>query len=164
MPRMHTLTAAEHDAFNTPPVFSYAERETFFHVSESLDALLRTLRSPTNRVYLVLTVGYFRATIKLKETTASQLFRRLNSYSKQHPLYQALKEFGKIPKSDFILRFIDDVELRQAIEKQLNKSESANKFSKAISFGNNHDFLYGEKVEQEIAEGCRRLIKNAIIC
>ena len=24
--------------------------------------------------------------------------------------------------------------------------------------------MYGEKVEQEIAEGCRRLIKNAIIC
>jgi Tn3 transposase DDE domain len=56
------------------------------------------------------------------------------------------------------------VELRQAIEKQLNKGESTNKFSKAISFGNNHEFLYGEKVEQEIAEGCRRLIKNAIIC
>jgi len=44
----------------------------------------------------------FIATIKLKEATASQLFRRLNSYSKHHPLYQALKEFGKIPKSDFI--------------------------------------------------------------
>jgi TnpA family transposase len=106
----------------------------------------------------------FIATIKLKEATASQLFRRLNSYSKHHPLYQALKEFGKIPKSDFILRFIDDVELRQAIEKQLNKGESANKFSKAISFGNHQDFLYGEKIEQELAEGCRRLIKNAIIC
>jgi TnpA family transposase len=53
----------------------------------------------------------FIVTIKLQETTASQLFRRLNSYSKQHPLYQALKEFGKILKSDFILRFIDDVEL-----------------------------------------------------
>lgn len=106
----------------------------------------------------------FIATIKLKETTASQLFRRLNSYSRQHPLYQALKEFGKVPKSDFILRYIDDVALRQAIEKQLNKGESANKFSKAIAFGNNQEFLYGEKVEQEIAEGCRRLIKNAIVC
>jgi TnpA family transposase len=38
----------------------------------------------------------FVATIKLKETTASQLFKRLNSYSKQHPLWQALKEWGKI--------------------------------------------------------------------
>ena len=56
------------------------------------------------------------------------------------------------------------MELRQAIEQQLNKGESANKVSKAISFGNNHDFLSGEKVEQELAEGCRRLIKHAIIC
>jgi TnpA family transposase len=106
----------------------------------------------------------FIATIKLKQTTASQLFRRLNSYSRQHPLYQALKEFGKIPKSHFILHVVDDLTFRQAIEQQLNKGEAANKFSRAIAFGNNQDFLYGEKVEQEIAEGCRRLIKNAIIC
>lgn len=106
----------------------------------------------------------FIATIKLKEATASQLFRRLNSYSRQHPLYSALKEFGKIPKSDFLLRYTDILQLRQAIEKQLNKGENANKFSRAVSFGNNQEFLYGEKIEQEIAEGCRRLIKNAIIC
>jgi Tn3 transposase DDE domain len=56
------------------------------------------------------------------------------------------------------------VEPRQAIGKQLNKSENTNQFSKAVSFGNNHEFWYGEKVEQEIAEGCWRLIKNAIIC
>jgi TnpA family transposase len=106
----------------------------------------------------------FIATIKLKEVTASQLFRRLNSYSRQHPLYQALKEFGKIPKSDFLLRYIDILPLRQTIEKQLNKGENANKFSRAVSFGNHQEFLSGEKIEQEIAEGCRRLIKNAIIC
>jgi hypothetical protein len=50
------------------------------------------------------------------------------------------------------------------VEKQLNKGENVNKFSRAVSFGNNQEFLYGEKIEQEIAEGCRRLIKNAIIC
>ena len=32
----------------------------------------------------------FLATIRLKVTSASQLFKRLNSYSKQHPLYRAL--------------------------------------------------------------------------
>ncbi|TAE79466.1 MAG: Tn3 family transposase [Alphaproteobacteria bacterium] len=72
------------------------------------------------------------ATIKLKETTASDIFRRLNSYSKQHRLYQALKAFGQIIKSDFILRYIDDVKLRQAIEKQL-KGSSIN--------GDNYIFL-----------------------
>jgi TnpA family transposase len=106
----------------------------------------------------------FIATIKLKEATASQLFKRLNSYSRQHPLYHALKELGKIPKSDFLLRYTDILELRQAIEQQLNKGENVNKFARAVSFGNSQEFLYGEKVEQEIAEGCRRLIKNAIIC
>ena len=50
----------------------------------------------------------FIATIKLKETTASDIFRRLNSYSKQHGLYHALKAFGQILKSIFILRVIDE--------------------------------------------------------
>ncbi len=33
-----------------------------------------------------------------------------------------------------------------------------------ISFGHKHEFIQSEKEDQEIAEGCRRLIKNAIIC
>ena len=80
-------------------------------------------------------------------------------------------DLSGIPKSDFLLRYIDIEELRQTVEKQLNKGESANKFDRALSFGNNQEFLSGEKIEQsllrcigELAEGCRRLIKNAIIC
>ena len=106
----------------------------------------------------------FFATIQLKITSASQLFRRLNSYSKQHSLYQALKEFGKIHKSLFILKYYDNCAFRQSIEMQLNKIESSNKFSKAVSFGQSNEFIQSEKEEQEIAETCRRLIKNAIIC
>lgn len=104
------------------------------------------------------------ATIKLKKTTASDIFRRLNSYSKQHSLYQILKAFGQIIKSLFILRYIDDLELRQAIEKQLNKVELANKFTRAVAVGNPYEFTQAEKEEQEIAESCNRLIKNCIIC
>lgn len=103
-------------------------------------------------------------TIKLKETSASDIFRRLNSYSKQHKLYQDLKSFGQIIKSDFILRYIDDVELRQVIEKQLNKVELANRFTRAIAVGNPREFTQGDKEDQEIAESCNRLIKNSIIC
>ena len=106
----------------------------------------------------------FIATIRIKVTTASQLFKRLNSYSKQHPLYRALKEFGKIPKTLFILKYVDELEFRQAIEKQLNKVEGSNKFSRAVSFGHSQEFIQSEKEDQEIAEACRRLIKNAIVC
>jgi len=106
----------------------------------------------------------FIATIKLKHVTASQLFRRLSSYSRQHSLYKALKQFGRIIKSLFLLRYINDVELRQAIEKQLNKSENAHKFEGAIFFANNQEFQQSTKEEQLIAEGCKRLLENAIIC
>jgi len=103
-------------------------------------------------------------TIKLKEITASELFRRLNSYSKQHALYRALKAFGKIIKSIFILRYIDNLELRQMIERQLNKIEQAHRFTRAVSIGNPREFIQAEKQEQEIAEGCKRLIKNSSTC
>ena len=104
------------------------------------------------------------ATIKLKENTASDIFRRLNSYSRQHALYQAMKAFGQIIKSLFILRYIDDLTLRQAIERQLNKVELANRFTRAVAVGNPREFTKVEKEEQEVAEACNRLIKNSIIC
>jgi TnpA family transposase len=97
------------------------------------------------------------------KTTASQLLKRLSSYSRQHPLYRALKAFGQIIKSVYILTYLDDLKLRQAIEKQLNKMESANKFEKAIFYGSNQEFQQETKEEQLIAEGCKRLIANAII-
>jgi TnpA family transposase len=104
------------------------------------------------------------ATIKLKEVTASDLFRRLNSYSKQHALYRALKAFGQIPKSLFILQVIDDPVLRQAIEKQMDRIEHVHRFTRAVSVGNPREFLQAEKEDQEMAEACKRLIKNCIIC
>ena len=103
-------------------------------------------------------------TIKLKENTASDIFRRLNSYSRQHVLYQTMKAFGQIIKTLFILRYINDVELRQAIEKQLNKVELANRFTRDVAVGNPREYTQAEKEDQEIAEGCNRLIKNCIIC
>lgn len=103
-------------------------------------------------------------TITLKENTASDIFRRLNSYSRQHALYQTLKAFGQIIKSLFILRYVNDVELRQAIEKQLNKVELSNRFTRAVVVGSPREYMQVEKEEQEIAEGCNRLIKNSIIC
>ena len=105
----------------------------------------------------------FMATIKLRHSSASQLFKRLSSYAKDHPLYRALKEFGRIIKTQFILTYLDDLELRQRIEKQLNKVELANKFSKAVFFANNQEFQSGSREEQEISTACKVLIQNTIV-
>jgi TnpA family transposase len=105
----------------------------------------------------------FIVTIRERKTTATQLLKRLTSYSRNHKLYTALKELGNIMKTDFLLNYIDDVKLRQRIEKQLNKVEASNKFSKAVFFGNSSEFTVATVEEQNIANNSKRLIQNAII-
>jgi len=102
-------------------------------------------------------------TIKLKESLPSNILKRLSSYSKKNPLYKAIKEVGRIYKTIFLLRYYDEVLLRQNIEKQLNRVELSHHFAKAVFFGNNRELKYATKEEQEIAVGCRHLIQNAII-
>ena len=103
-------------------------------------------------------------TIKERKTSASLLLKRLTSYSRKHKLYQALREFGRIIKTQFLLNYIDDVGLRQQVEKQLNKVESVNKFSKAVFFGNSGEYFYATKDEQDVASNALQLIQNSIIC
>jgi TnpA family transposase len=105
----------------------------------------------------------FIATIKTRKTAASKIFKRLNSYTKEHPLYKALKGFGRIIKTIFILTYIDNLLLRQQIEKQLNKIELSNKFGKAVFFANGQEFRIGSNEEQRIIVACRSLIQNCIV-
>ena len=91
MPRMHILTAAEYQAFDTPPMFSDAERATFFQVSESLDTLLAALRSPTNRVYLVLTVLW------LAPAPPRGITAEINATATPNPRRERRKTRGFIP-------------------------------------------------------------------
>jgi len=105
----------------------------------------------------------FMATIKLRHSSASQLFKRLSSYSADHPLYKALKEFGRLIKTQFILTYYDDVELRQRIEKQLNKVEQSNRLSKAVFFANSQEFQHGDLEQQQITAVCTAVIQNAIV-
>lgn len=44
----------------------------------------------------------------------------------------------------------------------LTKVEQGNKFSSAVTLGNNQSFGWQTPYEQDIAQGCRRLIMNAI--
>jgi len=105
----------------------------------------------------------FMVTIKLKEVSASQLFKRLSSYAKDNPLYKAIKEFGRIIKSLFVLTYYDDVKLRQRIEKQLNRVELSNKFGRAVFYANNGEFKQASSEEQQVITACTVLIQNAIV-
>src|SRR3546814_6067615 len=46
----------------------------------------------------------------------------------------------------------------------LNQVELANRFTRAVAVGNPREFAYAHQDDQQVAEACNRLIKNAIIC
>ncbi len=101
--------------------------------------------------------------LKLKRVTASQFFKRLNSYSSEHPLYKAMKEFGRIIKSQFILTYTDDVKLRQRITQMLNRIELSNKFGRAIFYGRSGEIHVSSPKEQAKVIACKTLIQSCIV-
>ena len=70
---------------------------------------------------------------------------------------------GRIYKTIFLLRYLSEPPLRQAIAKQLNKVEHSHDFANAVFFGRNQEFKVSTKDEQEIALSCRHLIQNSIV-
>ena len=46
----------------------------------------------------------------------------------------------------------------------INQVELANRFTRAVAVGNPREFAYAHQDDQQVAEACNRLIKNAIIC
>ena len=74
-----------------------------------------------------------------------------------------MKEFGKVTRTTFILKYYDDVELRQSVEKLLSHIEMMNRFAKAVFFGNNQEFQVATKEEQEKIVLCRLILQNAIV-
>ncbi len=54
MPRMQILSSVEHDAFESPPVFTSAQRRHHFHFSPAVEQLALTLRTPTNQLGFLL--------------------------------------------------------------------------------------------------------------
>lgn len=61
MSRLSILTLDEIKLFDKPPRFSLEQRQKYFHINDKLQLLLNKLRTPTNKVCMILQWGYFRA-------------------------------------------------------------------------------------------------------
>jgi hypothetical protein len=66
-------------------------------------------------------------------------------------------------KSIYILTYIENLTLRQQIDRQLNKIELSNKFSKAVFFANSQEFKVGAKEDQILIVACKSFIQNCIV-
>lgn len=90
------------------------------------------------------------------------LLRKLGSYSRKNKLYYALQELGRVVRTQFLLEYIYDVEMREAITAATNKVESYNKLSDWVSFGSEKLVESNDDKEMEKAIKYRGLLTDAV--
>ena len=103
------------------------------------------------------------ASLAQKDVTQATIIRKLSSYSRQNQTKKALWELDNICRTLYILDFIDDVNLRQRVQKALNRGEAYHRFRRAVSYVNNGKFRVQTEAEQQIWNECSRLITNSVI-
>jgi TnpA family transposase len=101
--------------------------------------------------------------LALKETTQCIIIRKLSSTKRKNKTQKALWEFDNIISSLYFLNYIDNVLLRQHVQKAVNRVESYHKLKRAIFHDNFGRFRVKTEVEQEIWSECTRLIANSVI-
>jgi len=61
MPQLKILSAIERESFESPPVFNNVGRRKYFSLPTGLHSTFESLRTPTNKAWLILMYGYFKA-------------------------------------------------------------------------------------------------------
>ena len=72
------------------------------------------------------------SSIRLGTVTASLIIRKLASYPRQNRLALALREFGRIERTLFILDWMEDPALRSRVQAGPNKGEARNALARAV--------------------------------
>ncbi len=94
---------------------------------------------------------------------ASLLLARLQAGSRRNPLAQALQEYGRLIKSNFILAWLADEELRRRIGRQLNKGEQLHALRRAILYADEGHIRHRTPEQQGEQALCLAIVVNAII-
>ena len=74
------------------------------------------------------------SSIRLGTVTASEILGKLANYPRQNGLAKALREIGKIERTLFTLRWLQDPDLRRRVTAGFNKGEARNALARAVFF------------------------------
>ena len=100
--------------------------------------------------------------IKCGKLLPSDILRRLGSYSRKNKLYYALRELGRVVRTMFLLRFLDNAELRQVIHAATTKSERFNQFVQWTAFGSDGTITESIRDEQRKFIKYNHLVANLL--
>jgi len=106
-----------------------------------------------------------RVAVSLKNKTvpAHIIVQRLMSSSPSDRLSQAFTHLGRIIKTQYIIRYISDSDLRRTVRIQLNKGEYRHKLPRWIFFANQGIFTTSDFEEIMNKASCLSLVSNSIL-
>ena len=106
-----------------------------------------------------------RVVISLKQKTAPAhvIVQRLTNSSPSDRLTKAFTNLGRIIKTEYILRYLTDKDLRQTVQRQLNKGEYRHKLPRWIFFADQGEFTTGDYEEIMNKASSLSFVSNAIL-
>lgn len=103
------------------------------------------------------------ASLKKKLSPAHEIIRRLSKGSPSDKLSKAFTQLGRILKTEYILQYITDSDLRDKVQRQLNKGEHRHQLARCIFFANQGKFQVGDYEEIMNKASCLSLVSNAVL-
>jgi TnpA family transposase len=94
---------------------------------------------------------------------ASLLLARLQAGSRRNPLAQALQEYGRLVKTNFVLDWLADQELRTRVGRQLNKGEQLHALRRALFYENEGQVRQRTPETQSGQALCLAIVVNAMV-
>ena len=103
------------------------------------------------------------ASMRARTASPSLILHRLGSYARQNSLHQALAEIGRVRKTVFVLRFLDDARYRRHIGRELNKGERSHVLSRFLFFGK-EGAVRGRTFQDQVNTfSCLSVLHNAVV-
>lgn len=94
---------------------------------------------------------------------ASWVLTRLSSYSRRNRIHRAFQELGRVFRTLYLLRWIDDDALRRTVTHEANKGEHYHDFAAHLNIGSQGVLRTNSRVDQEKAVIANQLLANAVI-
>jgi len=106
-----------------------------------------------------------RVALSLKQRTAPAhvIVQRLTNSFPSDRLSKAITNLGRIIKTEYILRYLTDPELRRRVQLQLNKGEYRHRLPRRVFFADQGEFTTGDYEEIMNKASCLSLVSNAIL-
>ena len=96
-------------------------------------------------------------------TTASVAMKRIHAFGGGNHFYRAVRELGRLFKTEFILNYLAQPALRQRVRRGLLKSEELNALARSIFYGKLGRADWRDFRRQVSTASCLTLIQASIV-